>query len=414
MRTEIITIGDEMLIGQIADTNARFMASELSVNGFEVNRITSLGDKESDIVGCLEEAAERSAFVFVTGGLGPTEDDITRQAITRFFGCRWEENQDVLERIRDYLLERGYDLTRLNREQAKTPVGSKIFINPTGTAPGIWMKKKSTHYIFMPGVPFEMQRLMKESIVPELRSTFIQKSYKYKNIVTQGLPEAYLAEKLKDWQGKLPENLSLAYLPTPGIIKLRLSGRGDDAELLEKILNEKVEELRNIIPDYLVHVGDETLEELIGELLVSRGQTVATAESCTGGSIASRIVSVSGSSSYFTGSVVAYSNAVKMQMLGVSQETLDHYGAVSQGVVEEMASGVMNLYDTDYAVSVSGIAGPTGGTKEKPVGLTWIAAANRDEIMARKFFFGSNRAVNIEKATNTALNMLRQMILKAD
>ncbi len=411
MKTEIITIGDEMLIGQIADTNAQFMTSELSVNGFDVQRITSVGDKESEIVEGLEEAGDRSGFVFVTGGLGPTADDITRLAITRFFDCRWEENPAVLERIKEFLSERGYDLTHLNREQAKTPVGSKIFVNPTGTAPGIWMKKTRTHYIFMPGVPFEMRRLMKELIVPELKHTFVQKSYQHKNIITQGLPEAYLAEKLKDWQKNLPDNLALAYLPTPGIIRLRLSGRDDDPEILNKHMNEKVEELKKIIPDYLVHVGDETLEELIGELLMSKGQTAATAESCTGGSIASRIVSVSGSSRYFSGSVVAYSNEVKMKILGIRRKTLDQYGAVSQAVVEEMVSGIMNLYNTDYAVSVSGIAGPTGGTKEKPVGLTWIAAANRDTIMARKFLFGSNRAVNIEKATNTALNMLRKSIL---
>jgi len=414
MKTEIITIGDEMLIGQIADTNARFMASELSVNGFDVQRITSVGDTAEDIEQCLGEANQRSDFVFITGGLGPTADDITRNAITKYFNCQWKENQAMLDRIREFLAERGYDLTRLNREQAKTPLESRIFINQLGTAPGIWMTKRDTHFVFMPGVPFEMRKLMKESIVPELKRTFIKKSYQHKNIITQGLPEAYLAEKLKHWQEKLPDKLALAYLPSPGIIKLRLSGKSEDPKALEGLLTEKIDELREIIPDYLVHVGDETLEELIGEMLLSRGQTLATAESCTGGNIASRIVSVSGSSRYFTGSVVAYSNEVKKQMLRVNTQTLQQYGAVSKEVVEEMVSGIMELYQTDYAVAVSGIAGPSGGTKEKPVGLTWIAAANHEKTVAHKYLFGSNRAVNIEKTTITALNMVRKMILQAD
>ncbi|MGM0529884.1 MAG: competence/damage-inducible protein A [Bacteroidota bacterium] len=414
MKTEIITIGDEILIGQIADTNAQFMTSELSVNGFDVHRITSVGDIEEDVVECLNEANQRADFVFITGGLGPTADDVTRKAITRYFDCQWEENQAMLERIRKFLAERGYDLTPRNREQSKTPRGSKIFINQIGTAPGIWMTHAHTHFVFMPGVPFEMRKLMKESIVPYLKQNFIKKYYLYKNIITQGIPEAYLADKLKDWQESLPANLALAYLPSPGMIKLRLSGKGDDPEPLHNILKEKVKALKDIIPDFLVHVGDESLEELVGELLVSRGQTVATAESCTGGNIASRIVSVAGSSRYFTGSVVAYSNDVKRQMLAVKGESIRKYGAVSKEVVEEMVAGVMDLYHTDYAVAVSGIAGPTGGIKDKPVGLTWIAAANRKTTTVHKYLFGSNRGVNIEKATNTALNLLRKMILHAD
>ncbi|MFP4620681.1 MAG: competence/damage-inducible protein A [Bacteroidales bacterium] len=412
MKTEILTIGDEILIGQIADTNAKFMASELSVSGFDVQRITSVGDSEKNVVQCLEEANQRSDFVFITGGLGPTSDDITRKAITRYFDCQWEDNQDMLDRIREFLAERGYDLTRLNREQAKTPRGSRIFINQNGTAPGIWLMHRNTHFVFLPGVPYEMRKLLKESVVPEFTRTFIQKSYIQKNIVTQGIPEAYLAEKLKEWQEKLPASLNLAYLPSPGIIKLRLSGKGDNSVQLNQLINEKIKELYDIIPDNLVHVGDETLEELVGELLLSLEETVATAESCTGGAIASRIVSVSGSSRYFTGSVVAYSNAIKRQMLGVSSETLNRHGAVSKKIVEEMAAGIMKLYHTDYAVAVSGIAGPTGGTPDKPVGLTWIAAANNERIVAQKYLFGSNRGVNIEKATNTGLNMLRKLILE--
>ena len=414
MKTEIITIGDEILIGQIADTNAQFMSSELSVNGFDVRRITSVGDNEEDLAECLDEARQRADLVFITGGLGPTADDVTKRAITRYFNCQWEENQAMLERIRQFLAERGYKLTRRNREQAKTPKGSRIFINPIGTAPGIWITHANTHFVFMPGVPYEMRQLMEESIVPHFRSTFIKKYHQYKNIITQGIPEAYLADKLKNWQESLPSTLTLAYLPSPGMIKLRMTGKGDDPERLQHTLEEKVEALKDIIPEYLVHVGDETLEEVIGQMLISRGHSVATAESCTGGNIAARIVSVAGSSRYFTGSVVAYNNDVKMQMLSVKEETLETFGAVSKEVVEEMAAGVMELYDTDYAVAVSGIAGPSGGTKEKPVGLTWIAAANRKKTTAHQYFFGSNRGVNIEKSTNTALNLLRKMILHAD
>jgi nicotinamide-nucleotide amidase len=411
MKTEILTIGDELLIGQVADTNARFMAEELTLNGFEVSRITSIGDKEEHLLEFLVEAGGRADFIFVTGGLGPTEDDITRQVISRFFNCEWETDQKLLARISEYLASRGYSLTSLNRKQARVPRESKIFINSVGTAPGIWMKKNETHYIFMPGVPFEMQQLMKQAIVPKLKHQFIKDFYKYQTIITQGLPEAYLSEKLKNWEASLPGNLGLAYLPSPGMVRLRISGRSSDEESLKNQLEEQVTKLKKLIPDYMVHIGNDSFEAILGNLLRSSGKTISTAESCTGGDIAAKIVSIPGSSEYFKGSVVAYSNAIKTEMLGVMEQTLSGHGAVSQPVVKEMAEGVLKLYQTDYSVAVSGIAGPSGGTKEKPVGLTWIAVASHEKTIAKSYFFGNKRDVNIQKATNTALNMLRKMIL---
>jgi len=411
VKTEIITIGDEILIGQISDTNGPFLASELSKNGFDVCRMNSLKDDVNEIVQSLNESAQRSDLVFITGGLGPTKDDVTRKAITRYFDCQWEENTAVLERIREFFSVRGYSLTPLNREQAQVPEGSSIFMNPVGTAPGIWLTRGDTHFIFMPGVPFEMQQLIKDHILPELKDRFISSHHIHRNIATQGLPESYLADRLKNWQDNLPDNTTLAFLPAPGIIYLRLTASGNDPEILEQLLDENIKRLKKIIPDHLVHVGDETLEQLIAAYLVSRGQTLSIAESCTGGNISARIISVPGSSRYFKGSVIAYTNAVKQELLGVTSSSLASHGSVSQKVVEEMARGILDLYQSDFAVAVSGIAGPDGGTESKPVGLTWIAVANQDKIISRKFLFGTVRSVNIQKAANTALNLLREIIL---
>ncbi|MGM0377820.1 MAG: competence/damage-inducible protein A, partial [Bacteroidota bacterium] len=408
---EIITIGDELLIGQIADTNARFMASLLSDNGFDIYRITSVGDLEEDIVLSLGEANRRSKFVFISGGLGPTNDDVTRNAITQYFKCHWEEDQRMLKRIREFLAKRGYSMTGMNREQARIPQGAGLFINRIGTAPGIWLTRGDTHFIFLPGVPFEMKQLMEESVIPHLKKAFIKNIYKRKHIITQGIPESYLAEKLKVWEQSLPASLKLAYLPSPGMINLRLSGQGDSPEALEELLNEQIEKLKPILSEYLVHVGEESLEEILGRLLIEHGQTISTAESCTGGAISSRITSVPGSSGYYKGSVVAYSNEQKIKLLGVQEKTLEAYGAVSKEVVENMAEGALDLLQSDYSVAVSGIAGPSGGTEEKPVGLVWIAVASSEKTVSHKFLFGNKRDMNIQKATNTALNMARKMVL---
>jgi len=411
MKTEIITIGDELLIGQTADTNSQWMARHLSNHGIQVTRITSLPDQLEVIVEAFGQAAGRSDAVVITGGLGPTRDDVTRQAITRFFEVEWRINADVYRRLKNYFAQRGYKVSNLNRDQAKTPDGARVFVNRVGTAPAMGLEKQGCWFYFLPGVPPEMRALMMSSILPELSSREESKHYLYNIILTQGLPEAHLAEKLKDYEQQLPRHLMLAYLPGEGLVRLRLSGRDADHNRLKGDLEQWLARLKELIHPYIVHVGDEPLERLIGRLLVERQQSLATGESCTGGIIAGLITSVAGSSRYFKGSVVAYSNQVKMSMLKVSAKTLEQHGAVSQQVVEEMARGTRKTFGSDYAVSVSGIAGPGGGTAQKGVGTTWIAVTGPDaKMQTRLYHFGHNRELNIRKTANTALVMLKRLI----
>lgn len=411
MNTEIITIGDELLIGQIADTNSKWIASIASENGFQINQITSIPDKLETIINTLDEAARRSELVFITGGLGPTNDDLTRKAISEFFQTEWKLNQHVYEDIRQFLKNRGVEMSELNKEQAKVPAKANIYYNTIGTAPAMKLTKKNTIYIFMPGVQFEMQEMMKNSIIPELKKQFIKEEYIYKIVITQGIPEAYLADKLKSWENTLPNDIKIAYLPSPGIVKLRISSKGESIQYIEKEIDKHIEELKEIIPEYYVATSNLPLEAILGEALKNKHATISTAESCTGGNIAHKITSVSGSSGYFKGSVIAYSNEIKENMLGVNPSAISVFGAVSKEVTEEMVKEVKKLFDTDYAISISGIAGPTGGTKEKPVGTTWISVCDDKRIISEKYLFGTKREVNIEKASNTAMGMLQKMIL---
>jgi len=411
MNTEIITIGDELLIGQITDTNSKWIAAIASENGFQINRITSIPDKLETIINTLNDAASRSELVFITGGLGPTNDDVTRRAISEFFQTDYKLNQHVYEDIRQFLQKRGIEMGELNQEQAKVPEKASVYYNTIGTAPGMKLIKNNTIYVFMPGVQFEMKEMMKHSIIPELKKQFIKKEYNYKIVITQGIPEAYLADKLKDWENRLPDDIKVAYLPSAGIVKLRISNASESIQNTEKKINKEIEKLKEIIPEYYVATSKLPLEAIIGETLKNDHSTISTAESCTGGKIASKITSIAGSSDYFKGSVIAYSNEVKENMLGVSPETILEFGAVSKEVVEEMVKGARKLFDSDYAISISGIAGPTGGTKEKPVGTTWIAVCDDESVISEKYLFGNKRDVNIEKASNTAIGMMRKLIL---
>jgi len=411
MKASIITIGDELLIGQTIDTNSAWMGAELSKSGFDVHRITSVHDRREDILYALNEALGKTDVALVTGGLGPTSDDITKQTICEFFNTQLISDDEVLVMIQNMMSRRNFPMNENNIRQAEVPASCRVLKNAVGTAPGMWFEKDGTIYIFMPGVPFEMKYLMTESVLPELNRRFKSQIIIHRNIMTYGISEAQLAENLTDFETGLPDNIKLAYLPAQGIIKLRLTGTGTEKKSIFNKVNDRVSKLYKTIPDLIYGENEESFEMVIGKLLISNDKTVCTAESCTGGQIAHMITSIPGSSSYFRGSVVAYANSVKTDLLGVSQDSINSYGAVSEQVVKEMASGARILLKTDYAVATSGIAGPDGGTHEKPVGTIWIAIASEKGTVTEKRVFGNDRLTNISRFSLAALSLLRLQII---
>jgi len=411
MKAEIITIGDELLIGQTVDTNSAWIGAELSTLGFEICRITSISDRKDHIIKTLEEIEGRSDVVLITGGLGPTSDDITKQTLCDFFGTRLVFNEEVFRMIEKMLLRRNFPMNANNRRQAEVPETCRVLLNASGTAPGMWFEKDNTIYISMPGVPYEMMHIMKEHVIPELRNRFSTQVIIHRNIMTYGSAEARLAEILTDFESELPEEIKLAYLPSSGIIKLRLTGLGTDRKALLAKIEEQVGKLYRIIPGIIYGENEESLEMVIGRLLREKYATMCTAESCTGGKIAQLITSVPGSSAWFKGSVVAYDNSVKTSLLNVTEEILIKNGAVSRETVEKMAVGARNLLNTDFAVATSGIAGPDGGTDDKPVGTIWIAVADGKSVVSEKHQFGNDRIVNITRFSLAALNLLRKQII---
>ena len=411
MKAAIITIGDELLIGQTIDTNSAWIGAELSKSGFDVYRITSVHDLKEDILYVLNEAAGKANVVLITGGLGPTSDDITKQTLCEFFNTHLVLNQEVLGMIEEMMRQRNFPMNENNRRQAEVPETCRILKNATGTAPGMWFEKEGTIYISMPGVPHEMKYLMTEFVLPELNKRFTSQVIIHRNIMTYGTFEAKLAEILTLFESRLPGNIRLAYLPASGVIKLRLTGTGSDYNSLSDLITEQVKKLYETIPEFIYGENEESLEMVIGKLLKAKNKNVSTAESCTGGEIAHMLTSVPGSSIYYKGSVVAYSNSVKTQLLGVHDFILDKHGAVSEQTVKEMAAGSRNLFKTDFAVATSGIAGPDGGTEAKPVGTVWIAVSSDKEIVCEKRIFGNDRITNIKRFSLAALNLLRKQII---
>ena len=411
MLAEIITIGDEILIGQVIDTNSAWMAESLNRIGVSVVQITSVPDQEPAIIQAIDQAGIRASIILITGGLGPTRDDLTKNVLASYFGGKLVRNEEALGMIKDFLGSRGVDMNELNLGQAMIPDNCTAIPNRWGTAPGMWFRKDDKDFISMPGVPYEMKGMMTGFILPELRKKYNLPVILHRTVVTQGIPESHLARLLQEYEDTLSKEIRLAYLPSPGIVRLRLSITGKDKNKTENILNSELERLLSIISDHVVGTADEKLEKIIGELLYKKSSTLSIAESCTGGMIAHLITSIPGSSRYFMGSVVAYSNEIKEKMLGVKKKSLASYGAVSEQVVREMAAGALKHFGTDYSIATSGIAGPDGGTNEKPVGLVWISVASSDRIIAEKFHFGSQRDTNIQKASLTAINMLRKLIM---
>ena len=411
MRAIIITIGDELLIGQTIDTNSAWIGSELSKAGFDIFRKISIHDNRSDILETLGEVTGKAEIVLVTGGLGPTSDDITKQTVCEFFNSKLVLNNEVLKMIEEMIRRRGTSMNENNRRQALVPDACQVLYNAMGTAPGMLFEKDKTVFVFMPGVPYEMKYIMTEHVLPILKKRFSSPFIVHRNIMTYGVSEARLAELLSGFEDSLPVDIRLAYLPSSGINKLRLTATGPDHQVLNEKVEEQVKKLYRTIPDLIYGEDEKSLEMVIGELLKKRKQTLCTAESCTGGKIAQMITSVPGSSAYYKGSVIAYDNSVKRDLLEIPEEMLIKYGAVSEKVVESMAKGVRKLLKSDYSAATSGIAGPDGGSDLKPVGTIWIAVSSQKGTVTERHVFGNDRNLNITRFSIAALNLLRKQII---
>lgn len=410
MNAEIITIGDEILIGQIVDTNSAWISERLNAVGIRVTSRISVGDEARAIADAVTDALNSADIVITTGGLGPTKDDITKTILAGMFGCGMVEDRATYLRNEQMLKARGIEYNALNRSQAMIPDCCGALPNPNGTAPGMWFDRGEHILISLPGVPFEMKRLMDDEVLPRLRSHFSLGKVVHKTMVTFGMAESILAETLTEWENALPEYLHLAYLPAPSGIRLRLSAYdGDDAA---RQIDERFRELEKIIPGYIVGYGDATVESAVAAILVKRGETLAVAESCTGGAVSARFTAMAGASDYFLCGVVSYANTAKSEVLGVNAENIERYGAVSQEVAEQMVLGAKQISGADYAISTTGIAGPAGGTDEKPVGTVWISVAHPAGVLSRKFIFGHLRDQNIERASAAAINLLRLLLIE--
>lgn len=411
---ELITIGDEILYGQTLDTNAHWMSGALDTVGIRVIRRTTCGDNEAEILDAFKEAEHRADIILITGGLGPTSDDLTKPCLAKYFDCDIVMNKQALAELEDYMTSRGRELNKLTRLQAALPEKCEMVSNERGTACGIWFNKSGKVFCSMPGVPHEMKFMMKEKVIPRLKAEFELPIIYHKIVRLAGIGESWLAEKIEDWESALPENIKLAYLPTFGDLKLRLTATGTDLEKIKLQVNEQVESLKPLVKDYLYGYDDDSLEQVIGQLLNRNNDKLAIAESCTGGYVAHRITSVPGSSEYFNGGLVPYQNEQKIDKLGVKAETLEKHGAVSEETVIEMATAIKDRFNADFGLAASGIAGPGGGTPEKPVGLIWIACAHGDQVITKKLNLTKDRDVNIRITSVALLTLLHQRLVQND
>lgn len=409
-KAELLTIGDEILFGQIVDTNAQWMSVELTKAGIKVIRKTSVGDVENEILTAFREAEERADIVLITGGLGPTSDDLTKPCLAKYFDCELQIHEEALREVTEFFKSRGRELTEVNRQQAALPVCCEKITNALGTAPGMWFSRNGKVFVSMPGVPHEMKAMMSNIIIPKLRQTFQTPVIHHTMIRTIGIGESFLAEKIKDWEAALPPHVRLAYLPSLGQVKLRLTATGNDIALLKEEGTSLASQLNPLIGEYIFGYDESDIEIAIGKILKDKKLTLSCAESCTGGYLAHMITSVPGSSSYFLGGIVAYDNLVKTNALGVKGETILAHGAVSEQTVREMAVNVRLKLGTDIGVATSGVAGPHGGTEEKPVGTVWIAYADESKVVTRKLQLSKDRIINIKMSSVAVLNLIRQNV----
>lgn len=410
MNAIIITIGDEILMGQILDTNSQYMARRLTEIGVEVIEELSIPDKQEEIYETVDYAMQEADLILVTGGLGPTKDDVTKKVLAEYFGSRLVFNPQAMEWLEELLRDRNLPMNENNRSQAYLPDNCRVLRNFKGTASGMWFERGWKSLISMPGVPFEMEHLVDTYVIPDLKAKYPHLQLEFRMLKVYDVPESQLAQHLELWENSLGEGLKLAYLPSPGLVRLRITAKGEAV----KRLDETYRGLKEVLKGMKFTEGDDSLEKQIGTVLRKKGVTIATAESCTGGEIARLITSVPGSSGYYKGSVVSYANEVKTNVLGVNAADLEREGAVSETVVLQMAEGVKKLMNTDYAVSTSGVAGPDGGTPGKPVGTVWIGIATPAKTFARKYVFSFTRERNIAKAAAKALELVMMEVQKED
>ena len=406
MKATIITIGDEILIGQILDTNSRYISRALNTHGIVVAERTSIGDNRQQIIDTLDRALAQSEVVIITGGLGPTKDDITKHTLCDYFGSTLRYDKIEAEHIRTMLERRNIAFNELNRSQAMVPECCTVLHNAHGTAPGMWFEREDRVVVSLPGVPFEMQHLIDDEVIPRLCKRFELREIVHRTMITFGIAESILAEKIASWEDALPDHIHLAYLPAPNVVRLRLSAYEVEGKEVSREIDMLFDKLRTIIPDNIAGFEDASVEELVHNILINRGQTLAVAESCTGGTIASKFTAQAGASAYFLCGVVSYSNESKCNVLGVPMSDIEQHGAVSEEVAKAMAQGAKVISGSNFAISTTGIAGPTGGSKEKPVGTVWIGVATPDKCFAVRKDCGTDRSQIISRASAYAIAML--------
>ncbi len=410
MQATILTIGDEILIGQIVDTNSVSIARYLNAAGIVVHEKASIGDDAEVITQSVQRALQQCEVVIITGGLGPTKDDITKKTLAKLFHSAMRYDEAVAAHVERMLAARGIEFNALNRSQAEVPVACTVLHNAHGTAPGMWFEQEGRVVISLPGVPYEMEHLMQDEVMPRLKARFSLRQIVHRTLITAGLAESMLAKRIEAWEEALPAYLKLAYLPSAGIVRLRLSAYEVEGRKVAEEIERRFAELQQQIPDYVVGFETATIEEQVHRMLIERGATLAVAESCTGGKIASKFTAMAGASTYFLAGLTTYANAAKIHLLGVRETTIEAFGAVSEQTAREMAEGARRVTGADYAVATTGIAGPTGGSDEKPVGTVWFAVASAQGTTAVLYQCGTDRGQVIDRATAYAIRMLRDAL----